>query len=518
MGNRDGRVIPSLHRATWPAWHVLLLLGALVVPVWAVTSALSGSGDDASASLAPTVQRWWALLQNTAIVAGVSAAVAVACGGLLGFLIARTNLPGRRFLWFLACFAACQPIYVSAVFVFSVIPLWTYAESAAFCGLLYGVFYTPLAVVLLSAAFRAGDAELEDAGRLDGTSRQVLLRITLPAAQWGLATVGGFVLLLVATDYTLTDTLLVRTFAEEVYYQYQLRRSAAGPLLTALPILCLLAALLVGLQWRYRLVGEGAEWQAGRPPRTLRMGRLPRWLLALALLGGLAALLYPFIASVLAKAGPPDVAMSAAWELRYEALTSFLIGGATALILTFSAVGLAWAGLRARRFRWTVWVAVVVLLALPAPVVGIALIELLNRPGLLGRIYDSPAVVVIGQTVRFLPLAILLFAPAVERVPRELELAARVDGADWAAVQRYVYWPAMRVHAPAVAFVLLILSFGEIGVTHLVSPPGAPPLAVRAFTLIHFGVYGDLAVLAMVSAACITLPWAALLLLVRRRK
>jgi iron(III) transport system permease protein len=207
----------------------------------------------------------------------------------------------------------------------------------------------------------------------------------------------------------------------------------------------------------------------------------------------------------------------AARALRPDLVVSALLASAGATIVTLFGVGFAWALVRAGQPRWAVAVGAVVLLAMPAPVVGIALIGLLDRPGLLGAVYESAAVVVLGYVVRFLPIGVLLLAAAVQRVPREIESAARLDGCDWLGLQRHVYWPAVAFDAAIVWLVIVILSFAEVGTTMLVIPPGWDTAAVRAFTLMHYGVYPDLALLAVLSAAVILVPWLLLVCLLRYR-
>ncbi|HQL54584.1 MAG TPA: ABC transporter permease subunit, partial [Phycisphaerae bacterium] len=160
--------------------------------------------------------------------------------------------------------------------------------------------------------------------------------------------------------------------------------------------------------------------------------------------------------------------------------------------------------------------AVVVLLAVPAPVAAISLIGLLNRPGWPGAVYDSAAIVVLGYFVRFLPVAVLLLVPGVRRVPRDAERAARVDGCDWSREHWHVRLPALLPDVALAWLVLVIFSFAELGATLLLAPPGVTVAAVRAFTLLHFGVYRDVAVLAVLSVGLIVVPWALLMLLLWR--
>ena len=519
--------VPPLHRrllliATIGA-HAAVLLGALAVPAYALTAAvlttLQGSGAGHAGPVV-VLNRWSVLLANTAVVCGMALLTALPIGLLVGISLARTNMLGRVLFATLAVLGACLPIYTSVVFIFACVPASMLTGSAVACGVLYGLLYCPLAIVILGATFHCADGELEDAARLDASPRAVLARVTIPQATWGIATLGILILLLVGTDFTITDVLSVRTFAEEVYTQFELHRSAAGPVLTSVPLLLMLAGLLVALQARYRLLGEHSPWQLAAPPRTISLGRwrsLPGVIGGILLLGLVGSPLAAVLARVVQSFDSLGALVRAAGTLWRDLLVSTVFAGIGATIVVLAGVGLAWVLLRAARLRFVIAGAVVLLLALPAPVVGITLTALLNQPGPLGTLYDSPIVIAIGYVVRFLPLGVLLLVVAVQRVPREIESAARLDGCDWLAVQRHVYWPAVAVDAVIVWLVILILAFAEIGATKMVVPPGWSTAAVRAFSLLHYGVYGDLAVLALLSVTIIFLLWLALVRLLRRR-
>lgn len=460
-------------------------------------------------------ERWLPLLKNTALVGGIATAVATGLGAVLGLLIARTDLPGRRLLGTAAILGACIPAYASAVIVVAVVPVWAYASSAVACGVIHGLLCLPLATVILGAAFRAADRDLEDNARLDASSWLVVRRVTVPQAAWGIALVAMIVVWQVATDFTIADLLVVRTFAEEVYTQFALHRSAAGPVLTAAPVFAALTLLFILIHLRYRPLGEHSPWRFGAPPRMVALGRW-RWAAGAGCLAALATAVGVPAVALLRKAGSPMQLVWRVADLHRELLTSAAASLAGATLVVALAVGLGWIALRTRGLRYVVGACVVVLLAAPAPVVGISLIELLNRPGYLGAVYDSPAVIVVGYLVRFLPVGLLLLLPAVQRVPADSEAAARVDGCGWLGVQRHVYWPAAARDALVAWLVIVILCFGEVSCSVLLAPPRWPPAAVRAFTLLHFGVYADLAALALATIGCIMLPWLVLVRLLRR--
>lgn len=491
----------------------------MAVPVYALLDALPGGAAgpaDTRLGAWTTLHRWLVLLASSAVVSGTAAAIAIGIGLVGGILLARSDLHARTAFAVVVVFAACVPVYVAVVFFLSCFPAVRLSGSAVACGVLYGLIYSPLAVLVLGAALRLADTTLEDLARLDAGPLTVLARVTLPQASWGVAMLGMLVILLVGTDITITDTLAVRTFAEEVYTQYLLDRSRRGPALTALPLLVLLGALLVGVQARYRLVGEHSATGLSRPPRCLRLGRWRGVVTAGA--AGAALLVFGWpLAELLRHIGSLSGFASAAGPLTRELCNSALLAAAGGAAVVLPAVGLAWGLIRGGRLRFVIAAGVVVLLATPAPVVGIGLIGLLNRPGVAGSIYDSPLSVVIGYVVRFLPLGVLLLAAAVRRIPVTLEAAARLDGCDWLGIQRHIYWPNLGTDLAMVWLVIVILCLGEIGATILVVPPGWDTVAVRAFTLLHFGVYRDLAVLAVLSAGTILVLALPLVWLLRRR-
>jgi ABC-type Fe3+ transport system permease subunit len=101
----------------------------------------------------------------------------------------------------------------------------------------------------------------------------------------------------------------------------------------------------------------------------------------------------------------------------------------------------------------------------------------------------------------------LLLVPGVRRIPQELEQAARLDGCGWARLQWHVRRPAVAPYLALAWLVILILCFGEIGTTVLLHAPGGATAAISAYYALHKGVYADLAVLALLSAVVILLPW-----------
>jgi ABC-type Fe3+ transport system permease subunit len=271
-------------------------------------------------------------------------------------------------------------------------------------------------------------------------------------------------------------------------------------------VLLFLASGLAVVAWRWRHARPDLPPPTGGPPRTFPLGPARPWV-TLILLAATLAVVGPPIAALLARLNLHAVTPHDLEALRRELLRSLWMAALGAALVVLPAVGLAH-GASGSRGRWSLLgAALILLLSLPAPVVGISLIGLLNRPGPPGWLYDSPLAVVAGYYVRFLPVGLLLLTPAVLHVPRDLVAAARMDGCTWLGVQRHVVWPAVWPAALTVWLIVVILCFGEIGASVLLQAPGAETFSIRAFTLLHFGVYHDLALLALLASLVIALLW-----------
>ena len=453
--------------------------------------------------------RWPILLGNTAVVSGIASLLALSVGLVLAVSIFRTNMVGKTFAKASLLLLLCLPTYATGSALLWSVGFSTYRESAVVAGVLYGLMLTPLAALILGVGLNQVDSTCEDQALLECGTAKVLWFVSLPLIRWSLCVAALLVVFISATDYYITDMLQVRTFAEEIYTQYALQGAAAMPILLSIPPL-LVFAILYALAFRYRPDRRALRAKDCTNSRPFYLGAW-RGVVSLVVVG--AILLFaaiPFASTVnqIRAEGPMTASVLATMP---ELLTSLWTCPAAASVCAVLGLGIAWLVLQARHtsgFYYTRWILVaIVVLAwcVPAPACGIALIQLLNRPGALGAIYDSPVVLIIGYVVRFLPLAVLLLVPAIERVPFELEDAARTEGCSSWEVQRFIYWPLSINHVALTWFIVLAYSYGEIACTVLIAPPDYVTLAVRFSSLMHLGAYRDPAVIVVMTVSAISI-------------
>jgi iron(III) transport system permease protein len=372
----------------------------------------------------------------------------------------------------------------------------------------------PWVVLIVGAGLRLAEPELEEQALLDARGAQVFRHVTLKAALGAVAVAALWVAILTAGEIAVTDLFVVRTYAEEIY-----REMTIGPsLIESQPVYDAPLRLLPGLVLTAWLVAVGWALIAKLVPRdrpmSLRRQRvfsLGVWRVPLTVAVALALLLLVGVplGNLCYKAGvivtQTDAGRLRSWSLwkwveivasspiryRREFGWSLGIGTAAAFAVAVAAVPMAWIARRGGCWSQAVLLAAAVALALPGPVIGLAVIWLLNRPGLgpLVYLYDQSILAPwVALWIRGLAPAVLIMWHAFGSVPPEILDAASVDGAGPLARLFRIALP-MRPAAAALAWlVALAIALGDLAASILVVPPGVSTLSIRIFGLLHYGV------------------------------
>ena len=513
----------------------LLLLVPLAGPAVAALSAL------------PDVTVEWGRLAglagNTLALAAVACVVAVPAGVLAALALERVRFPGRGVARAVIGAALFVPLPVVAV-AWQVLlgPWWRplglapgevawqpWAAGLLPAGVIHGAAGWPWVAVITAVVLRRTDRSLEESASLEGGQSRLFLAVLLPRLLLGAAAGSAWVGVQTLTEIAVTDMVMVRTFAEEVYTQQVVASDGVGALLavTALPWLLLVGGgLLIVQRGLTRLSEPGGE--AVFPAA----GVLPGWCRVAAVAGSVGPVtlfaLMPVGALVWVAGGgrsaegwsPAFLDGELAKVLRTDGV--ILAGScgtaAVAGVVTVSlAVVTAWGATRSRGVALVVALVAVALAVTPGPVVGLGLKRAVGAavdaeaaaltslgvtpdfPPLRSTLYDqpSPLPAVAASTVRFFPLALLIVTPAFLAVPRELCDAARLDGLGVVAEWRRVIGPVVRPAAVIAVIAVAALSLGEVSAAKLVNPPGRDASILRLFDQMHYGAESTVAALAL---------------------
>jgi iron(III) transport system permease protein len=214
----------------------------------------------------------------------------------------------------------------------------------------------------------------------------------------------------------------------------------------------------------------------------------PEWFVTLQWLGIVLLLAQIFIPLFMLTitVGTWDNLAGAATSARSEILFTFLISVITAILCL--PMGLAAASKLVKRdnYRKMWWFLVTVPLAVPAPLIGIGLITIWNKP-FVGIVYGSNLMPVLAALARFTPLAAIVLLAQLRRIDPLLTDAARVFHTRQSKTWIQIHLPMLAPGILAAGFIAFALCAGELGATLIVAPPGQATLTMRIYNYLHYG-------------------------------
>ncbi len=474
---------------------------------------------------------------NSLRLAGLALVLALAIGVPAAVLLFRTDVPGRRAGRFVCLLGLFVPLpLVTSAWQLALgaggwLPIVPTGEAGWLQGILPAAWVQAMAalpgvIVLVGLGLSWVEPELEEDALLFMPAWRVLLAVTLRRAAPSILLAAVWTALSTLGEIIVTDRMQVRTFAEEVYNQFMSTGSGAEVTRAAavsLPFvagLMLLAFWAMG-RWRERLPERGELF---RHARRFELGvwRSP----ALAILALLAGVLVGVpLAGLLWKAGlrygTAEFPGAPVWDLLLlvervalafvrqarllgqSLLLAALAGGITGGV----ALLLCWLCRGSRAFERGLWLLAAALWAIPGPLLGIGLLEVMHvlfeLPGGDGAraiLWDQPSPLpnLWACLLRLLPVALAILWPLVRVVPAQLEEQAQLDGLGPARRFVRLILPLFRGPLVWTMLVVGVLSLGELSAGKLVAPPGFRPFSHHVFLWMHSGADTELASLCLV--------------------
>src|SRR4051794_4047467 len=319
-----------------------------------------------------------------------------------------------------------------------------------------------------------GGGQLEADLSLRGAAlfRWLLWPMARPSA--GLAFALVFILAL--NNFSVPSILQVKVYSAELWVKFSTAFDYASVIRFSIPLV--IAPALFLLAWRRRPV----TWPAKHPEFSERLFRRQLGRGTFALLGAASLAVY-FLSLVL-----PAFELFASSRTWSELPTVFraeprLVVQSFVFALS-SAVFCLVLALMGWRKRWgsLLWISFFI----PGVLLGIALIFLLNRPG-LDVIYHSLGLVVFSWVIRYCALAWNGVARVFGNVDAELVDAARMNGATGWNLVRLAYLPQAGASVAGIGYIIYLLCLWDVETIVLTCPPGGETLALRIFNLLHYG-------------------------------
>ncbi len=517
------RWLPTRPLVVGAAMSVFVVASILPL-LYMVVQAIAGSGF--GPLLLDARQR--TLLYNTALLGAGAAAFAALLGVPLGLGLARMR--GRYTAPLRVALAApvlLPPYIVGLAWTYiggvagiaatvagrDLLSGWTYSLSAA--AVVLALVYYPVVMLATEVTVRQIDPHLEESGLITASPARVLMHITLPLAAPAIAGAALIVFVLAVSEFGVPGVLRVRVYTTEVFTAFAALYDFGRATVLTLPLLFVTGAMsaVAATLLSSRVI---ANRRRGHTVEAFDAG-VWRWpFLCLAMGTLVSAVVIPTVVLVREASGTSiGVVAAGSWPSVRTSLT-LATAGATLVVVVGAWLGYVRARTSPRLGRLTD-VLCVVLFAVPSTVVGVALIGMWNRPGIVGLVYGTAAMLVLAYLARFLPMAMLIIAAAVRQVPISQEEASAVAGATWLRTVITVVAPQVTRGLATVWFVVFVFAFGELGASVLLSPPGESTLPIRIYTIIANTPSSVVAALALFQVGVIFVPLALAGLYLTRR-
>jgi iron(III) transport system permease protein len=475
------------------------------------------------------------LLGHSLVFAGGTALLAFAVGTLLAWMNERTNTPFKRLFYALSVVPLIVPgVLFTIAWILLASPkiglvnlaLQTLTGTShvfvnvySMGGMIWvdGLHYSPVAFLIMSAAFRSMDPSLEESALMSGAStwqvaRRISLRLSWPAA---VATL--LILFIRAIESFEVPALIglpvgLQVYTSAIYqaiHQYPSRIGLASAYAT---VLLVVAALGIYLQSRVTRHSRRYVTVTGKGfrPRVLDLGRW-RYLTAAVFVVYFALIvLLPFLV-LLWSSFQSFYAVPSLEALRNLTLDPYravlghdnfwpavrnsvllALGSATLVMLLTSVV--CWIVVRTRwPGRWLLDQLASLPIALPGLVVGLAMMVFFLNFDV--GIYGTLWILLLAYVTRFMPYGMRYNTTALLQIHQELEDSAQMSGASWGATFRRIVLPLLKPGLLAGWIFVLIVSMRELSSSILLYSPGSEVLAIVVWELWEAGQLVELSAL-----------------------
>ena len=528
---------------------IFLLQGSLHT-----TTATGGLGDFTLAYYRRLLsdRLFFTSLTNSLTFATGSTAIALVCGGLVAWLVERSNAPLKAFAYLTAIISLGTPfvLYVIAwLFLFGRNgPLNDLITAAGFARfniysmpgmiLVEGFLWSPLAFLLLSSVFQQANAEHEEAARMCGAG--VLRTVTRISMRLAFPAFCAVALLIVVRSIEAFEVPAlvglpgnVKVLTTDIYLDMKenvppdLGYSSAF----SVALLILAGVLLSGYS---RLARHASRYHSvtGRSLRARRFDLGPfkylgagvillNFLLILATptAGLLWLSLMPFTQTVSRR----GFTLMTLENFRTVAHSTFYVdlvwqtllmsaGAATCVMVLTIAAG--WLAVRRRPGGWLLDQLATAPLIFPGIVLGVAMIQIYLAVPL--AIYGTLWAFVIAFTIRYLPYGMRYAASGILQIHPELEEAASLAGSPLRTVLRRIIVPLATPALLAGWLFIFLVAARDLSLAVILASPSAQPVSVAMFDLWANGQGTELAAFGLVWTAIMTVIAAGFYMVGRR--
>jgi iron(III) transport system permease protein len=489
-----------------------------------------GNYRDAYAS-----EETWLLFWSSVRFAAGASLLAFALGTLLAWMNERTNTPFKSLFFALSIIPLIIP---GILFTVAWILLGSpkiglvnlalqklFDTEAVFVnvyslgGMIWvdALHYSPMAFLLMSAAFRSMDPALEESAVMSGASLlQVVRKVTLPLA-WPAIFATLLILFVRAIESFEVPALLglpvgIQVFTSAIYQAVQRYPSQIG--LASAYAVTLLVITSVAVYFQSRLSTRGNRYATmtgkGFRPRLIDLGNWRYLTVAIFLLYFFLIVVLPFAVLLWSSfqkfyAVPSVEALSRLTLEPYRTILSYpnlmravwnslLLAVSTATLVMLVTAVICWIVVKTKLpGRWLLDNFASLPMVFPGIVLGLSIMVLyLVLP--IG-VYGTFWIMLIAYVTRFMPYGLRYNTTSMLQIHKELEESAQMSGASWATAFRRIILPLLKPGLIAGWIYIVIVSIRELSSSILLYSPDTEVLSILIWELWENGQYVELSAL-----------------------
>jgi iron(III) transport system permease protein len=380
-----------------------------------------------------------------------------------------------------------------------------------------GLHYSPMAFLLMSAAFRSMDPALEESAMMSGANVfQVAYRVTLKLS-WPAIFATLLILFVRAIESFEVPALLglpvgIQVFTSSIYQAVHRYPSQIG--LASAYAVMLLAITTVGVYFQSRLSSRGSKYATmtgkGYRPRQIDLGRW-RWFTAgIFILYFLLIVVLPFL--VLVWSSLQKFYSVPSWQalqnltiepyrfiLTYPNITrsiwnSFLLAIGTATVIMLVTSVICWIVVKTKlRGRWLLDNVASLPMVFPGLVLGLAIMIFYLNVNI--GVYGTMWIMFIAYVTRFMPYGLRYNTTSMLQIHKELEESSQMSGASWFTTFRRIILPLLKPGLVAGFIYVMIVSIRELSSSILLYSPGTEVVSIVIWELWENGQYVELSAL-----------------------
>ena len=486
-------------------------------------------------------RQFFGSLANSIVFSIGSMAIALCFGGLVAWLVERTNAPFKAFAYLTAIVSLGTPfvLYVIAwLFLLGrsgplndVITSLGLARFNVFSMpgmiLVEGFLWSPLAFLLLSSVFQQANAEYEEAARMCGagifrTVTRISMRLALPAFF-------AVALLIVVRSLEAFEVPAlvglpgnVKVLTTDIYLDMKSKVPPDLGYSSAFSVvLLLIAGGLISLYARVSRHAARFHSVTGRSFRARMFDLGPaRYLggaiivfnflliLATPTAGLIWLALMPFTQSIsrrgfsLMTLDNFRTVLQSTFYVDLVWQTLLMSAGAATCVMAITVIA-GWLAVRRRSGAWLLDQLATAPLIFPGIVLGVAMIQIYLSIPL--AIYGTLWAFIIAFTIRYLPYGMRYSASGILQIHPELEEAASVAGSPLRTVLRRIIVPLATPALLAGWLFIFLVAARDLSMAVILASPSAQPVSVAMFDLWANGQGTELAAFGLVWTAIMTL-------------